>query len=100
VRLGRLTLAIFLVLQIADGLITFGAVRIFGASAEGNPILEMWIRLAGPGTALLAAKGIACAGAVLLYSVGWQRTLIVLTGLLLCCAVGPWLAVLATIGQP
>lgn len=96
VRIGRLTLTLFVVLQIADGLMTFGAVRIFGTVAERNPILETWIQLAGPGAALLGAKGIACAGAVVLYVFGRQKTLAALTGALLACGVLPWLAVLAT----
>jgi len=97
VRLGRLTLAVFVVLQIADGLMTFGAVRIFGTAAEGNPILETWIQLAGPGATLLGAKGIACGGAAVLYACGRQKTLAALTGVLLAGAVVPWLALLATV---
>jgi hypothetical protein len=97
VRIGRLTLTLFVVLQIADGLMTFGAVRIFGSVAELNPILETWIQLAGPGPALLGAKGIACAGAVLLYVFGRQKTLAALTGALAGCGVVPWLALLATL---
>ena len=95
-RLGRLTLTLFVVLQIADGLMTFGAVRIFGTIAERNPILETWIQVAGPGVALLGAKGIACGGALLLYAFGRQKTLAALTGALLACGVVPWLALLAT----
>jgi hypothetical protein len=96
VRLGRLTLTVFVVLQIADGLMTFGAVQIFGTAAEANPILETWIRVAGPGAALLGAKGLACGGAAILYAFGRQKTLAALTGVLLACAVVPWLALLAT----
>jgi type IV secretory pathway VirB6-like protein len=95
VHLGRTTFAIFVVLQIADGLMTFGAVRIFGTGAEGNPILATWIQVAGPGVTLLAAKASACGLAAVLYRHGRQKTLAVLTGGLLCAAVGPWLAVLA-----
>lgn len=95
-RFARLTLTVFVVLQIADGLMTFGAVQIFGTAAEGNPILETWIQLAGPGAALLSAKGMACGGAVLLYTAGRQKTLAALTGVLLTCAVLPWLALLST----
>jgi hypothetical protein len=90
-----LTLVLFVVLQVADGLITFGAVRIFGTAAEGNPILETWIQLAGPGAALLGAKGVACGGAVLLYALDRRRTLAALTGVLLAYGVLPWLVQLA-----
>jgi type IV secretory pathway VirB6-like protein len=91
---SRFVLTVFVILQIADGLITFGAVRVFGPVAEGNPVLQTWIQLLGPGVTLLAAKSLACAGASLLYFAGRQRTLIVLTTLLAFFGVGPWLALL------
>ena len=87
-------LTIFIILQVADGLITFGAVRVFGPGAEANPILQTWMHLLGPGVTLLTAKTVACAGAVLLYSAGRERTLVALTSLVVWLAVGPWLAVL------
>lgn len=91
---SRLVLTIFVVLQIADGLITFAAVRVYGPVAEANPVLQTWIQLLGPGITLLAFKAIACAGAALLYVVGRERTLIALTTLLVFLGVGPWLALL------
>ena len=39
----RLWLAIFMLLQLADGVLTYAAIERFGASAEGNPILATWI---------------------------------------------------------
>lgn len=93
-RCARLVLTIFVILQVADGLITFGAVRVFGPAAEGNPLLQTWILVLGPGITLLAAKLLACAGAALLYRAGRERTLIALTTLLVSLGVGPWLALL------
>lgn len=87
-------LTVFVILQIADGLITFGAVRVFGLVAEGNPVLQTWMQLSGPGVTLLAAKTVACAAAGLLYFAGRSRTLIALTTLVMWLAVGPWLALL------
>ena len=95
-RIGRLTLVLFVVLQVADGLITFGAVRIFGAAVEANPILETWMHLAGPGPALLGAKGVACGAALVLYALGYRRILAALTCVLLAYGVVPWLVQLAT----
>jgi hypothetical protein len=94
---SRFVLTVFVVLQIADGLMTFGAVRVYGPAAEGNPVLQTWIQLLGPGVTLLTFKTIACAGAALLYFVGRERTLIALTTLLVSLAVGPWLAFLANL---
>jgi hypothetical protein len=90
----QLVLAIFVILQVADGLMTFGAVRVFGPEAEANPVLQTWMQLLGPGVTLLTAKTVSCAGAVLLYCAGRERTLIALTTLVVSLAVGPWLAVL------
>ncbi|HEY2431608.1 MAG TPA: DUF5658 family protein [Vicinamibacterales bacterium] len=91
---SRFVLTIFVILQVADGLMTFGAVRVFGPAAEGNPVLQMWIQLLGPGITLLTAKMLACAAASLLYVSGRRRTLVALTTLLVFSAVGPWLALL------
>jgi hypothetical protein len=92
---SHFVLTIFVVLQVADGLITFGAVHLFGPGAEANPVLQTWMLLLGPGVTLLTAKTMACAGAVLLYFAGRQRTLMALTTLVVSLAVGPWLAVLS-----
>jgi Na+/melibiose symporter-like transporter len=91
---SRFVLTVFVILQVADGLITFGAVRLFGPAAEGNFVLQTWIQLLGPGATLLAAKTMACAGAALLYFTGRNRTLIALTTLLASVGVGPWLVLL------
>ena len=55
----RLWLAIFIVLQLADGMLTYAAIDLFGTSAEGNPILATWIMLTGAVPALLGAS-VAC----------------------------------------
>jgi uncharacterized membrane protein SpoIIM required for sporulation len=91
---SRFVLTIFVILQVADGLITFGAVSVFGPGAEANPVLQTWMQLLGPGVTLLTAKTMACAGAFLLYCAGRERTLVALTTLLVSLGVGPWLAVL------
>ena len=90
-RLGRLVFTIFVVLQIADGLLTYGAVTIFGNAAEGNPLLRTWMHIAGPGAALVGAKLLACACGALLYGLGITRTLGWLTALYLFAAIGSWL---------
>ena len=96
-RIARAVLAVFIALQLADGLITFAAVQIFGPAAEGNPILVASIGIAGAGTTLFMAKGISCAFAMLLYSAGRFKTLGALTVIMLLCAIGPWLSVLTAI---
>ncbi len=98
---GHFVLAVFVVLQCADGLITFQAVTIFGAMAEGNPLLATWIVMVGAGPALLGAKLVACGCAALLHWCGHHRILGGLALLYVVLAVGPWLHVLTVItGEP
>jgi hypothetical protein len=96
VSLTRLTFSVFLVLQAADGLMTYGAASVFGAAAEGNPFLALWMESFGIGPALLAAKLLACACGLLLYWRGVHRPLAVLTALYTFGAVIPWLYLLAS----
>jgi hypothetical protein len=96
----RLVLAIFVTFQIADGAVTYAAVRIFGLVAEGNPLLATWIGLVGAGPALVGAKLLACACGALLYCCGVHRVLAGLTTLYLLGAVAPWLHVLSTGPRP
>ena len=88
---ARLTLALFLVFQLADGLITYTAVDLFGLHAEANPLVATWMALAGAGPALLGAKLVACGGGLVLYRCGTHRVLAGLTALYLLGAVAPWL---------
>jgi hypothetical protein len=88
---GRLVFAVFIVLQIADGLITFEAVALFGPAAEGNPLLATLIVLVGAGPALLGAKFVACGCAAFLHQCGYHRVLAGLATIYVVLAVGPWL---------
>ena len=94
-RLGRLVFSVFILLQIADGLLTYGAVSALGSEAEGNPLLRTWMHIAGPGAALLGAKVLALGCGAVLYSLGITRVLGWLTALYLFAAVGPWLHIYA-----
>ena len=91
----RLWLAIFVVLQMVDGVLTYAAVDRFGAVAEGNPIIATWIMLTGALPALLGAKLLACACGGVLYAAGVHRVLAGLTALYLFAAVVPWLRIFA-----
>lgn len=95
VSFGRLTLALFLVCQATDGLLTYFAIATFGQAIEGNPILASWMTIAGAGPTLLIAKTGACACGVILYAHGTHRALASLTVLYLLIAVGPWLYLLS-----
>lgn len=91
----RLLLAIFIVFQISDGLLTYAAVQLFGIQAEGNPLLATWMQVAGPGQTLFGAKLLACGCGAILYALGVFRILAVLTLLYLGAAIVPWLSILS-----
>jgi len=94
-RAGRLVFAIFIVLQVSDGLITYAAVSLFGSGAEANPLIQTWMHLIGAGPTLFGAKLLACACGGVLYALGTKKTLAALTVLYLVAAVGPWLHILS-----
>ncbi|HEX6974359.1 MAG TPA: DUF5658 family protein [Vicinamibacterales bacterium] len=91
---GRLIFSIFVVFQLADGLMTYGAVSWFGTMAEGNPLIQTWIHLVGAGPAVFGAKALACGCGAVLYRGGLTRTLAALTGMYSAAAIVPWLVVL------
>lgn len=93
----RLTLLLFLTFQVADGLITYGVASIFGAPAEGNPILSTWMHIAGIGPTLLVAKLLACGCGIFLYYRRGHLALAVLTISYAFGAVLPWLRTLSGI---
>jgi hypothetical protein len=91
----RVLFALFILMQAADGLLTYQAVGLFGTSAEGNPILATWMHLGGPLTALVGAKVISIGCGAVLYVTGVHHALAGLTALHLFGAVVPWLQILA-----
>ena len=93
----RLVFAVFIVLQAADGWLTYEAVDLFGASAEANPILHTWMHLAGLGPALVGAKVLAIGCGAVLYATGVYQVLGGLTALYLFGAVVPWLQVFSSL---
>ena len=91
----RALLVIFLLLQAADGLLTYAAVERFGPTIEGNPLLVTWMALTGPEPALIGAKMLACLCGGLLYAAGVHNVLACLSALYLVAAVMPWLRIFA-----
>jgi hypothetical protein len=94
----RLWLVVFVVLQLADGVLTYAAVERFGTAAEGNPILATWIAVTGAAPALVGAKVIACVCGGVLYAAGVHHVLVALSALYLFAAVVPWLQIFSQLG--
>lgn len=89
----RLWLVVFILLQLADGVLTYAAVDRFGVHAEGNPILATWIVITGAAPALIGAKLVACACGAVLYAAGVHHVLLALSALYFFAAVMPWLQI-------
>lgn len=91
---GAAMFAAFLVVQIADGVLTFSGVARFGLAMESNPLLATAIATLGAAATLSIAKTIAVLLAVVLH--GWRchATLALLTLFYAVVAVLPWAAVL------
>ena len=94
----RLWLVLFVLLQLADGVLTYAAVERFGTAAEGNPILATWILITGAAPALIGAKLIACGCGAVLYFAGVHRVLAALSALYFFAAVVPWLQIFSQLG--
>ncbi|HMO17121.1 MAG TPA: serine/threonine-protein kinase [Oligoflexia bacterium] len=88
-------------LQILDGYLTSIGMNLFGIEAEGNSMLRWLMKITGPDTALLLAKGAALIVVVLLTMlVRRQRKLKGLINALcfiyIFCAIIPWMYILGS----
>ena len=91
---GTGTLIAFVVAQLCDGVLTYIGVHTFGQSIEANPILSWYIAAFGAAAALIAAKSLAIACALLLYRFARYRTIGALTVMYFAMAVQPWVNLL------
>jgi uncharacterized membrane protein len=91
---GTGALIAFVIAQLCDGVLTYVGVHTFGQSIEANPILSWYIAAFGAGAALIAAKGLAIACALLLYRFARYWTIGALTVMYFAMAVQPWVSLL------
>jgi hypothetical protein len=89
---ARLVLGIFVVTQLLDGVLTYWGVSRFGVELEFNTYLASLMTAIGPGSALIAAKGLAVFCGFVLFATTSFRVLAIATGWCLGFAVIPWLA--------
>ena len=95
-KLGRLALATFLIAQLCDGVFTYAGIHAKGVGIEANTILAGLIGWLGPVPALFAAKTVASACGLFLYTRGLHGALALLTAIYALAAIGPWLLFLRT----
>jgi hypothetical protein len=91
---GNLAILAFLLMQAADGALTYVGVATHGLGAEANPLLVALMVSVGAVPALLSAKTLAAILGVFLHLLGVHRIVAVLTAVYLGGAVMPWLSVL------
>jgi uncharacterized protein DUF5658 len=85
--------AMFLTMQVLDGLFTYWGVSMLGVGVEANGLLVTSIGAIGAPRALLSAKLLACLCGYFLYRTEFHRVLAITTGLYLGIAIIPWLMI-------
>jgi hypothetical protein len=94
-----LVLAMFVLTQVRDGALTYWGVTQFGIGIESNTYLATLMQAIGTAPALIAAKTLAVACGVVLFSTTSFRVLAVATGWCLGFAVVPWLVLVSAFGH-
>jgi hypothetical protein len=89
-RFGEIALAIFIVTQALDGVLTYMGIRRFGTGIEANALITWYALSVGFGRALLGAKAFAVVCAAILYINNRHRVIGILTVMYLAAAVWPW----------
>jgi len=89
------TLALFVAIQVADGVLTAAGVAQFGTRIEGNPLIHFAAEGAGFGATIVVAKLFAVSCATLLHLQARHLALAVLTLAYVVAAIVPWTIVLA-----
>ena len=88
-------LALFILTQVLDGALTYWGVTQFGIGIESNTYLATLMQSIGTAPALIAAKALAVACGIVLFSTTSFRVLAVATGWCLGFAVVPWLVLVS-----
>lgn len=91
---GNVALAMFLLMQCLDGLLTYLGVAAFGIAVEGNPIVAALMTQLGHEVGLLSAKIVAAALGVCLHLHQIHSVVALLAGFYLTAAVAPWALIL------
>jgi hypothetical protein len=94
-RSAVLALALFVAVQIADGVLTSIGIARFGLGIEANPLLAHTMLAFGTGTTLVAAKTIAIVGGALLHLNSYHLAVAALTVGYVFVTLLPWAILLA-----
>lgn len=87
---GNAVFVVFALVQLADGVLTYFGIIAFGTDIEANPLIEWSIAAFGTGTALVGAKTVAVACAMVLHLTARHYIMGALTIAYLVTAIWPW----------
>ena len=93
-RFSNVVLALFLLAQGLDGVLTYIGVVTFGPGVEANPLIAALVGYLGAATALVTAKTIAAALGIALHVRGVHGAVALLTAFYFAVAILPWVAIL------
>jgi hypothetical protein len=85
-----LALALFIAVQVGDGVLTAVGIGRFGPSIEANPLLVHSILALGYAPALVLAKGVAIVAGTLLHVHSYHLVLALLTVAYVFATLIPW----------
>jgi len=91
---GNVAIVAFLLMQAADGALTYIGVNTHGLSAEANPLLVGLMVTVGAAPTLFGAKTLAALLGVFLHLRGVHGAVAVLAAIYFGGAVVPWVSVL------
>ena len=91
---GNLALAMFLLAQVSDGVLTYIGVSVYGPHMEGNPIIAWLMATMGQGPALATAKLTAGVFGIALHVSAVHKAVAFLAIFYVVVAIGPWVAIL------
>jgi hypothetical protein len=97
---GNAVLLVFILAQVADGVLTYLGIKMFGTGIEGNPLVAWSVMAFGAGIAMIGVKGFAVACAMALHLRAMHRTIGILAILYLGAAILPWSHVLTAATAP
>jgi hypothetical protein len=95
-RFGDAAFLAFVVVQIADGFLTYRGITIFGVGIEANPLVAWCVSTFGVALSLIAIKLFAVTCGSVLHLNTMHGAVGVLTLVVLAAAVWPWTGVLTS----
>lgn len=93
---NKLTLTVYILSQLADGILTYIGVSTLGMEAEGNPLLVLIMSLVGVGFGLVVAKFAGLILGIILYRYGFHKLVVGLTIFYVVVAIIPWMHIFMT----